>query len=409
MAESVPVQITPLEELEQRAARLQALMREAGVEGVLATQNADVFYLSGVVQQAQLYLPVAGSPVLMVRKHLERARSVSALPDETVTGVRSLRELPGLIEKAGGRPRRVGLELDTLPVLTYQAYSKALAPLQAEIVDCSMLFRQVRATKSLYELEQIKRAAQVADAGIRAAREYARDGMPEIELAATIEAASRIAGHSGTIRMRFFGQEMHMGHLLAGDSGSVASFMNSPTGGHGPGPWAPYGAGSRPLRRGEPVLIDYSGEWGGYIADQTRMLSIGPLSQFWQEAYAAMLDVETYLAQEVRPGVTSGQFFSMAEERARRLGYGDNFMGPPEEESPGQRVPFVGHSVGLELDEWPPLQRGHEAVLSEGMVLAVEPKLIFKGRGAIGIEDTYLLTNEGLSFLTYSTRDIIVV
>jgi Xaa-Pro dipeptidase len=405
----VPVQVTPPEELDARHERLQALMREAGIDGVMATHNADIFYLSGVVQQAQVYLPVQGQPLLMVRKHLGRARMVSQFGEMCVVGVRSLRELPALIEQAGGRPRTIGFELDTLPVLIFNAYQKALAPLEAEAVDASNLFRMVRAIKSEYEIEQIRRAAEVADAGARAAAEHLREGMPEVELAAQVEAATRIAGHSGTVRIRVYGQEMHMGHLLAGDSGSLASFMNSPTGGYGPGPWAPYGAGSRPIRRGEPVLLDYSGEWGGYIADQTRMLSIGPLSAFWQDAYAAMCDVESYLAREVRLGMTSGDFFDMALQRATSLDYGDNFMGPPEEESPGQKVPFVGHGVGLELDEWPPLQKGTDGILQAGMTLAVEPKLIYSGRGAIGIEDTYLLTPDGLSPLTFSSREIAVV
>jgi len=72
-------------------------------------------------------------------------------------------------------------------------------------------------------------------------------------------------------------------------------------------------------------------------------------------------------------------------------------------------VPFVGHAVGLELDEWPPLQRGTDAVLASGMVLAFEPKLIYSGRGAIGLEDTYILTDDGLAPITYSTRDVVVV
>lgn len=405
----VPVERTPLSELEQRGARLQAAMREAGLYGVLATQNSDVFYLSGVVQQAQLYMPVEGPPCLMVRKHFDRARMTTALDESQVVAIRSLRELPGLVERAGGRPRRLGLELDTLPYNTYQAYAKALAPLEAELVDASMLFRQVRAIKSEYELDQIRTAARVADVGIRAAAEAAQVGMTEIELAAIIEAATRVAGHSGILRMRFFGQEMHMGHVLAGNAGGVASFMNSPTGGYGIGPWAPYGASRRPIRRGEPVFIDYTGEWGGYIADQTRMLSIGPLSQFWQESYVAMVDVETYVAANARPGMTSGELFSLAEERARRLGHGDYFMGPPEAESPGQKVPFIGHGVGLELDEWPPLQRGTDAVLQSGMVLALEPKLIYPNRGAVGLEDTYVLTEQGLSPLTISSPQIFVV
>lgn len=405
----VPVQITPREELEARAVRLQALMRDAGVDGVMATQNADIFYLSGVIQQAQVYLPVEGKPVLMVRKHHGRARMVSRLAEEQVVAVRSLRELPGLIEAAGGRPGRIGFELDTLPVTIFQAYQKALDGLGAELVDASMLFRTARMIKSDYEVEQIRRAASVAEAGFQAAAANLREGIAEIELAVLVEAAARAAGHSGAIRMRAFGQEMHMGHLLAGAAGALPSFMNSPTGGYGPGPWAPYGAGRRPIRRGEPVFLDYSGEWGGYIADQTRMLSIGTLSGFWQDAYAATRDVQQHLERGVRPGMTSGDVYDMALRRAESLGCGDNFMGPPEEESPGQKVPFVGHAVGLELDEWPPLQRGTTAPLEAGMVLAIEPKLLYTGRGAIGGEDTYLLTGAGLESLTFSSREIVVV
>ncbi len=407
--ETIHVQITPAGELRARAARLQALMREAGFDGVMVTHNADVFYLSGAVQQAQLYLPVEGWPMLMVRKHPGRATLSSALDEGSVVAVRSLRELPALIMEAGPAPKRIGFLLDTLPVLTYQAYQKALAPLGAELGDASMLVRRVRAIKSEFEVEQIRRAADVADAGVRAAAVHLRQGATEVEVAAQVEAALRIAGHSGTLRMRFYGQEMHMGHLLAGASGAVPSFMNSPTGGYGQGPWAPYGAGPRTIRRGEPVFLDYCGEWGGYIADQTRMLSVGRLSSFWLDAYAAMREVEDHLEREVRPGTTSGQVFDMAVERAAQLGYGDNFMGPPEEELPGQRVPFVGHGVGLELDEWPPLQRGTDAPLEAGMVLAVEPKLLFTGRGAIGIEDTYLLTAGGLVALTHSSREIVEV
>jgi Xaa-Pro dipeptidase len=401
----------PAEELEARAARLQAAMRDATLDGVIATANADVLYLSGTIQQAQLYVPVEGRPLLMVRKHHGRALMASKLGDSGVVAVRSLRELPALIESAGGgrRPARIGFEWDTLPVSVYNAYAKAIAPLGAELVDASMLFRQVRAIKSDYEIEQIRLAARVSEAALQAAAAHLREGATELEVASQVEAAARLAGHSGTLHMRAYGQEMHMGHLLAGESGSVPSFMNSPTGGHGPGPWAPYGASLRRIQRGEPVFLDYTGEWGGYIADQTRMLSIGPLSAFWQDAYAAMLDVQTYVEREVRPGTTSGELYEMAVSRAAQLGYGDNFMGPTEEESPGQKVPFVGHGVGLELDEWPPLQRGTDAVLQTGMVLAFEPKLIYPGKGAIGIEDTYLLTTEGLVPLTFSTRDIVVV
>jgi Xaa-Pro dipeptidase len=403
-------ELTPLSELQGRAGRLQAAMREAGLDGVMATQNADVFYLSGAVQQAQVYLPAEGEPLMMVRKHAGRAEADSALGKGwgRIVAVRSLRELPGLIEEACGRkPMSIGWELDTLPVLTFGAYERALEPLGARLVDATDLFKRVRAIKSDYEVEQIRRAAGISDVIVQAASRFLREGISEIELAARVEAEARIAGHSGVQRMRVAGQEMHMGHVLAGESGAVPSFMNSPQGGPGLGPWMPFGASRRLIKRGEPVLLDFASEWGGYISDQTRTLSVGRLPQFWLDAYEAMREVQMHLERLVRPGITSGQLYDMAVEHAGKLGYADNFMGPTESASPGQRVPFVGHAVGLELDEWPALQRGTNGVLEAGMVLAIEPKLIFEGRGAIGIEDTYLLTREGLQTLTFSTREIV--
>jgi Xaa-Pro aminopeptidase len=409
MIDYEPVERIPAEELRQRASGLQELMREAGVDGVFATQNADVYYLSGTLQQAQVYLPGSGQPVVMVRKHAGRSTADSSLPAEMIVAVKSLRELPGIIENAGERPQTLGFELDTLPVSTFQAYEKALKPLEVQLVDASALFRRVRAIKSDYEVGLIRRAATVADAALKAAAANLREGIREVELAALVEGAARVAGHSGTIRIRAYGQEMHMGQLLAGRSGGVPSFMNSPTGGAGVGPWSPVGAGNRQIVRGEPVFLDYTGEWGGYIADQTRMLSIGKLDSFWLDAFGAMRKVQEKLVRAVRPGISSGDFYDMAVGFASDLGYANNFMGPSDEESPGQRATFVGHGVGLELDEWPPLERGTDARLEVGMVLAVEPKVIYPDRGAIGIEDTYLLTPGGLDSLTFSTREIIEV
>jgi Xaa-Pro dipeptidase len=403
-------ELTPLTELQDRAARLQDAMREVRLDGVMATQNADLFYLSGAIQQAQVYLPVEGEPLLMVRKHPGRAFYDSALGMEwgRIVAVKSLRELPALIEEAGGRkPSTIGWELDTLPVLTFNAFERALEPLGAKMVDASNLFKRVRAIKSDFEIGQIRRAAQISDVIVQAAARLLRDGITELELAAQLEAEARKAGHSGLQRMRVAGQEMHMGHVLSAESGALPSFMNSPQGGPGLGPWAPFGSSRRPIRNAEPVLLDFASEWGGYISDQTRTMSIGKLPQFWLDGYDAMRAVLEYLEQTVQPGMTSGQLYDLAVAKATRLGYGDNFMGPPESLSPGQRVPFVGHGVGLELDEWPPLQRGTDAVLQPGMVLAIEPKLIFERRGAIGVEDTFLVTDEGLQALTFSTRDII--
>ena len=200
-----------------------------------------------------------------------------------------------------------------------------------------------------------------------------------------------------------------MGQLLAGRSGGVASFMNSPTGGWGVGPWSPVGAGLRTIQKGEPVFLDYTGEWGGYIADQTRMLSIGRLESFWLDAYDAMREVQEKLARSVVPGITSGDVFDMALQYATEIGYASNFMGPPDENSPGQRVPFVGHGVGLELDEWPPLQRGTDARLRPGWCW-LSSRRLFSWREGRSVSKIRTCSGwMGLEALTISTRDIVEV
>src|SRR5688572_7643421 len=146
--DGVPVQMVPLDELRARAKRLQALMREAGFDGLMATHNADMLYLSGVVQQGQVYLAARGDPLLMVRKHAGRAHLNSSLPDESMVDVRSLRQLPDLLTRGDGRPRRIGFTFDTLPVAVFNAYSKALSGMDAELADASVLFRKARSIKS---------------------------------------------------------------------------------------------------------------------------------------------------------------------------------------------------------------------------------------------------------------------
>src|SRR6185369_9875851 len=91
-------------------------------------------------------------------------------------------------------------------------------------------------------------------------------------------------------------------------------------------------------------------------------------------------------------------------ERARTMadeaGLGDRFMGPP-----GDQARFVGHGVGLELDELPVLAPGFKAPLREGMTIAIEPKFVFPGQGAVGIENTFLVTAQGGEKLTSYVAD----
>jgi Xaa-Pro aminopeptidase len=191
---------------------------------------------------------------------------------------------------------------------------------------------------------------------------------------------------------------------MAGPSAAVPGYVASPTGGTGPGPAVAQGAGFGRIRRHEPVLFDYVFAYRGYLADSTRIYALGELPDPLVRGHAAMLDIQALLQREAKAGKRAGDIYAMALEHAESLGFGNHFMGAGD-----RRIRFVGHGIGLELDEYPFLARGQKMELQEGMVVALEPKLVFPGIGVVGIENTHLVTREGLSRLTLFPDEIVQI
>jgi Xaa-Pro aminopeptidase len=192
-----------------------------------------------------------------------------------------------------------------------------------------------------------------------------------------------------------WGGELFYGHLLAGPPAAVPSYLASPTGGTGVSPAVAQGAGFDRIKAGEPILLDYVFAWQGYIADHTRIFALGSLPEDLLQAHQAMLDLQDLIRDQARPGVAAGELYATAVSWAVENGWGDWFMGADD-----QRIRFIGHGVGLELDEYPFLAKGQEMPLAEGMTIALEPKLIIPGRGVVGIENTHVVTAGGLETLT---------
>jgi Xaa-Pro aminopeptidase len=271
-------------------------------------------------------------------------------------------------------------------------------------LDAAHLIRLVRSVKSTYELDLIRQAAAFSDQVAAYVPQVLDEGMTELDLAGRVEAEARRLGHQGIVRMRLWGSELFYGHLMAGPSAAVPSYLASPTGGSGVGPAVAQGPGFRRIKRNEPVLVDYVFAHKGYIADHSRIFSIGSLSDKLVHAHEAMLSVQQTIKKAAEPGVVAGEIYAMALECAAELGYGDNFMGVGNE-----RIRFVGHGIGLELDEYPFLAAGQQMKLAEGMTLAFEPKLIYPGQGVVGTENTHVVTEHGLEQLTHYREEIVVV
>jgi Xaa-Pro aminopeptidase len=393
---------TPKTELDRRIGHLQNYLLENGIDAALILQPMDLFYFAGTIQKAHLYLPANGDPVLMVHKSTERARAESAI--EKILYLESPRKIPEILKANGYElPGRLGLELDVLPTNLYFTYRRLFK--NAEILDISKPIRLIRAVKSAYEIEIIRRAAKFSDQVAQHVPSILREGMTELELAGKVEAEARRLGHQGVVRMRLWGGEMFYGHLMSGPSGAVPSYLASPTGGVGANPAMAQGPGFNAIQRHEPVLVDYVFAYNGYLSDHTRIFSLGTLPQEFIDAHAAMLEVQAAVKKIATPGIPSGTIYERALAKATQLGYANHFMGPAGRE----RIRFVGHGIGLEIDEFPFLAAGQDLPLQEKMTIALEPKLIFPGKGVVGIENTHVVTENGLDQLGSFEEDIIII
>ena len=395
------MRLTPKSELDKRIQKFQNLLAANDLDGALIVQNADLFYFAGTIQQSHLYVPRDGLPILMTRRSFVRAQAESAL--ERIVPLASPRDVPRILQEQGYKlPKRLGLELDVLPANLYLGYRDIFAG--AELCDASTCIRRVRAIKSPFELAAMLRAAKIGEKTMEAMRGLLAEGITEIALAGKLEAVARGLGHQGLARFRLFNNEMFYGHLMAGKSAANPSYLSSPTGGPGQSPAFSQGSGPHKIRRGEPVLFDYVFVSDGYIVDQTRMLAIGSMSDKLRRAHDAMIEIQNAIAKAAKPGVTGGKLFQLAKDMAQDFGYAPNLGGIGKD-----RITFVGHGVGLEMDEYPFLAQGQHMPLEAGMVIAVEPKATFANVGTVGIENTFVVTERGARRITRGSDQVVIV
>lgn len=391
----------PGDDIQLRIKRFQQRLAAQDLDGALLLQNIDIYYFSGTLQRAILFIPVSGTPLLMVTKSLSRASDESPLKNILpLSGRKAL--LPLLTDHGYGSLKRVGLELDVLPAAQYIGLGQQFA--QAEFIDVSPTIRQLRMIKSAYEVKQIRRATTVVDKDYREIGKLIREGMPEIEVDGLLAGIARRQGHMGTMRMRGWNQEMPTAHVLVGETGTGLSCCETPVNGIGITPAMPQGAGFGRVVRNQPIYIDHGVAINGYHSDQTRTLVMGKLDAILASAHACSRDILKHLESVIRPGITAESLFETARRMAAESGLADHFMGHGE----GQ-VRFLGHGIGLEIDELPVMAPRFNLPLEENMVFALEPKFIFPGLGTVGIEDDYRVTADGVERLTLTEQEILYI
>ena len=380
------------DELTRRQERVRSLMKAdaSRPDALLITDYANIFYLTGRVFAGQIYLPLEGEMICFVR------RPVDLEGDGTVR-IRKPEEMAQTIGL--NAPARLGLELD---ITAWSAVKRLSAVFpEAEIVNASPIMRMARAVKTDLEIEMVRRSGVAHEEVYSRIPRLYSEGMTDLQLQVEIERESRLKGCLGMFRISGTSMETFMGSLIAGDNADAPSPYDFAMGGAGLDPSLPVGANDSTILPGNTVMVDLNGNFTGYMTDMSRVYSLGEISELARKAHQCSIDIHRMIAKAAVPGTPAKALYEMALELVKERGLENYYMGHR------QQAGFIGHGVGIEINELPVIAPRSRDIIERNNVIALEPKFVIPHTGPVGIENTYRVTDTGLECLTNSPEEII--
>jgi len=385
------------DEFTRRWARLQARLADRGLDAAILQQSRSVLYYGGIAVHGQVVVPASGDPRFLVQIDHERAGQVSAA---SVTPSRGLGTLVETLGELGVADARLGVEKDSVPAASYERLVARLPGATLDDVGSDVL--QLRMVKSPAEVDLIRRSAAISDLLFARLREIAVPGATELELHHELAGLQRSLGADGVIcKHGFNDRTLEHAWLVSGsNTAQVSGYWLTMTG-LGPSVGRPYGPTSRRLAVGDLLCYDVGTAVSGYHSDSARTYVVGRADERQRSAWAALNEMQDAALAELVPGRPVAAAYDAALAVARRRGVEQHFM-----TTALHPFPYLGHGVGVEIDEPPLLSPRDSTTVTTGMVLAVEPKLIDPGWGGLTIEDTVLITDQGAERLTQAGREL---
>lgn len=398
----------PLTELKNRQSQclelLDRLRPDAG--GLMIFNRLNIYYFTGTMGAGVYWLPKTGSPLLMVRKGSERALFDN--PGLAVATYRSFSDLPVLASEHGSPLTPViAAEQSALPWSLAENLQRRLP--QTNFINADQVLTRLRAVKSPWELGKMRNAGALhAKAAEELLPQRISPGMTELKVAHATSKVFYSLGGCGLTRLNAFGEELLLGEVSVGDNGNFPTFYNGPLGCRGAHPAAPFlGCPETVWRDGQLLVLDAGFCFEGYNSDKTVCYFAGIRSEIpplASKAFEVCLKIEEIIAARMRPGAIPLELYAEAVQMAEKAGFSEGFMGLG-----GNKVPFIGHGIGLCIDEWPVLAPRFDSPLQAGMTLALEPKIGLEGIGMVGTENTWEITENGAVCLSGCGQEIICV
>lgn len=380
-------------DLQLKWQRIQQAMQMVNADGCLLSVDVNLFYTTGQIFSGYFYLPRQGEPCFFVKRP-------NGITGSNVEYIRKPEQIPALLaEKGINQPNKLLLEADELSYNDYIRLQQLFNP--KETGNATTLMRNVRMVKTPWEISQFRISAKGHAATYAEISSCYRPGITDLEFQYDIENKMRRQGSIGIFRAFGANMDIHMGSILAGDNAEAPSPFDFALGGQGMDPSCPLGANGTILKEGTSVMVDMAGNYSAYLTDMTRVYAIGKLPELAYKAHQVSLAIQHEIENMARPGTPCADLYNLAFQMVEREGLADYFMGTK------QQAKFVGHGIGLQINELPVLTPRSKELLEENMTFALEPKFVIPGTGAVGVENSYLVTNNAVEKLTLFEENII--
>lgn len=387
---------------ENRIHFLQNKIQEMDLCAALLFYSRDIFYYTGTAQPSFLVV-FPEDYFLFVKSGYEFVLDEVFFPEGRIRAERQIENVYKELFSNLPANCKIGTELDILPTTQFYKFKKAFPGY--EFVNISPMVLEQRKRKDPLEIDKIKKACEVIDIGNNSVLTTLTEGLTELELAASVENAHRLAGHEGVFFIRRPDFFMSRGPLSSGPNlFKISGVVNTITG-VGLSPSVPAGPSTRSIANNDVVIVDIPTLIEGYHADQSRSYVLGKAGKKLKTMYHKLKEIADDIIEDIRPGMKCSDIYKRAMEKSKKLNVAEAFLNFGR----GQKARIIGHGIGLEVNEPPILSAYDNSKVSDGFVIALEMHMMDENIGVVKLEDMILVTNTGNEILTKSPRRLFEV
>jgi Xaa-Pro aminopeptidase len=378
-------------ELKNRIKNVQNAVVQAQADACIITTAVNQFYLFGFIFDGYAYILPAGKPILFVKR-----------PEKIENGIniRKPEQIPDFLRDKGlPLPQKVLVEADKTTLSSALRLQNALE--NPQFLNISGTMREIRSIKSEYELEEMRKSAKIQADVYRQIPALYQKGMTDVLFQAEVERVMRQRGSLGIFRAFGDNMDIFMGSVLAGNNAQVPSAYDFSMGGAGISPYLPIGASGVLLTDGMTIMFDMSGNYTPYQSDMTRTFAIGEVDKKAYDAHRVSIEMNDWVSENVKSGTSCADIYNYSLETAKKYNLERYFMGIT------QQAKFVGHGIGLEINEPPVFTPRSKEILQPNMAFAYEPKFVLPDIGAVGIENTFIVHENGVEKITICEEEMV--